>query len=260
MSFRLNKQHFSDPFVIGSYRRSYNGYSPVSHLLNARLARVKELLGNVFELNILDVGCGIGVIGTHILKNGGRYFAVDLSEGMLRECQCTLEKEDRLFMSQVTIDQLPFLNESFDRVLCLGSMEYAGDIEVAAAELARVLQEKGVAIVTMQNPFGIYRFWENHVYSSRLFNMVRKMRGKPAVGGKLEKVIPQEKIREVFALHGLIGRDFVYYNFDVFVKPLDHIFPRLSVKVSNVLEFLGRNALGIVLAADFIISFQKVIL
>ena len=50
--------------------------------------------------------------------------------------------------------------------------------------------------------------------------------------------------------------DVVYYNFNIFIQPLEHFFPRLSVFVSQKLEFLCRSKFKWI-ATSFIVKAKK---
>src|SRR3972149_5284130 len=121
----FNRQRVRESFTFAEgFHNLYNGFSPISYLLNTRLKRVYELLGPVDGLNILDVGCGPGVVAIYITENGGRYFGIDLSKEMLKECQRTLGNHKTFFLAQAIMEDLPFPDATFDRVICLGALEY----------------------------------------------------------------------------------------------------------------------------------------
>jgi ubiquinone/menaquinone biosynthesis C-methylase UbiE len=235
------------------YHKLYHDLSPLSHLFNTRIDRVRKLLGSIAGLDILDVGCGPGDIARHIRQNGGRYFGIDLSKDMLVECQSSQGGISSIYLSQAEVNNLPFLDSSFDVALCLGVLEYVEDLEAAFEELTKVLRDHGIVILSMQNPFGIYRLWARYVHSGSLFNAVRKLLRRPAVGRPGERVVSLRDLKSILSQHGLIVKDTQYYNFNLLLKPLDGWLPNLSVMISRRLEWLHYSPLGSFLAADYIV-------
>jgi ubiquinone/menaquinone biosynthesis C-methylase UbiE len=255
---RIQIQNQFDQAAQG-YSEKYRDSSPISHLFRTRLMRVYEMLGKVEGLKILDVGCGPGIISTHILENRGRYFGIDISRKMLNQCRRTLGEDEDSPLSQSTIENLPFSNASFDGALCLGVLEYVEDLESAFEELSRVLKDDAIAIVSMQNRSSLFRFWERHIHSGFLFNLLRKLARRPFLAKPTEKLISSRALKRILSRHHLVVKDALYYNFNLWLKPFDRWFPDLAVKTSRKLEVLRHSVLGGLLGADILIKAEKVI-
>ncbi|MGZ9164828.1 MAG: class I SAM-dependent methyltransferase, partial [Anaerolineales bacterium] len=162
--------------------------------------------------------------------------------------------------SQATIADLPFSNAAFAGALCLGVLEYVDDLDSAVEELSRVLKDDGMVIMSMQNRFSFYRFWERHIHSGFLFNTLRKFGRRPIVDKPMEKLTSLRELKDILSRHHLIVMDALYYNFNIWLKPLDRWFPNLSVRTSRKLESLHLSMLGFLLGADFLVRVQKVLL
>ncbi len=162
--------------------------SQINHLLHTRLIRTYELLGTFDGLKFLDIGCGTGLAANYILENRGSYFGIDLSKQMLQEFHGTSKEEGATRLSVAIMENLPFSNASFDKVLCLGILEYVEDLELAIGELSRVMRNDSSVILSMQNKFSIYRLWDRYFYSGFLFNALRKLWGRSVVEEPLENV------------------------------------------------------------------------
>jgi ubiquinone/menaquinone biosynthesis C-methylase UbiE len=259
MGTTFNRQPIRDTFRFAeSYRKLYDGISPLAHLFNTRLARVYELLGSVNGLDVLDIGCGPGMASIFITENGGRYFAIDLSMEMLREYRRKADACETYRLSQAIMEKMPFLDSSFDRVLCLGVLEYVEDLESAVDELSRIMRDDAIVILSMQNPLSIYRLWARRIHSGFLFNMLRRLLRRPVADEPLERLTTLRGLKAILTHHDLIAKDAIYYNFNLWVKPLDRLFPHLSVRTARRLEFLYRSMVGSVLGADFLIMAQKI--
>lgn len=102
--------------------------------------------------SLLDVGCGTGKL---LLKTAGIYpcsaFAgLDISEGMFEAAQ---EKAQRNNLSNIQfrkgdVQNIPFPNNSFDRVVAMHMLYHANDIDKALSEISRVLKPEGMVVIT----------------------------------------------------------------------------------------------------------------
>ena len=111
------------------------------------LALTRKLLGYV-ELNgkqdLLEVGCGNGVVSKYIAKNyGSSIVGIDVDPE-----QIELARKDTVGMPNIRFleadaTSLPFENDSFDIVLSFGVMHHIYNWLDALKEIGRVLRAKG---------------------------------------------------------------------------------------------------------------------
>ena len=92
------------------------------------------------EGRVLDVGCGPG----RYLSRGHRMVGTDASVGMLREAR---EAARDSMLAAGDVQALPFPHSTFDVIVCIHMLYHVADISLAAAEMARVLNDDGVALV-----------------------------------------------------------------------------------------------------------------
>jgi ubiquinone/menaquinone biosynthesis C-methylase UbiE len=88
--------------------------------------------------NVLEVSVGTGG-NLRYLPPGARYYGLDLSWGMLRQCRRRLRRwnlEAELF--QGAAEHLPFRDRVFDGVLHMGGINFFNDIPQALGEMVRV--------------------------------------------------------------------------------------------------------------------------
>lgn len=102
---------------------------------------------------ILDIGCGIGVAARWV--DGADYFGIDLSETLVQEGG----KEGKRFLTAASVDALPFLDEAFDCVTCMGVLHHLTKDQIPAAlkEMARVLKTGGKIAIVEPNPWNLYQ-------------------------------------------------------------------------------------------------------
>jgi SAM-dependent methyltransferase len=103
---------------------------------------------------VLDAGCGEGRHCFGALERGARVVGLDLDRDALRAAALPLrkrglERDSLAEMLQGNTFQLPFRNETFDRVICSEVMEHVHDYRGAARELARVTRPEGIVAVTI---------------------------------------------------------------------------------------------------------------
>lgn len=101
------------------------------------------------DLAVLDLACGVGQPSLSIAERvgaGGSVRATDLSEGMLEVAKKNAaNKNIRNIEFQVAdAHELPFLDDSFDRVVSRLGLMYFWNIETALSEIHRVLKPGGV--------------------------------------------------------------------------------------------------------------------
>jgi ubiquinone/menaquinone biosynthesis C-methylase UbiE len=235
---KLVSKHFAE--IADVYKDNYTGLSPTRHLLTTRLTRTYELLGDFHDLEVLDIGCGPGVIASYFVGRGCRYWGVDLVTKMLFEGQSRFKCGEAVFLSTGNMQNLAFPDSSFDLILCLGAIEYAENVQNALHEMERVLKKDGQMVLAVQNRWSPYRLWDRYVYRSDTLNRLRTKVGRPA-SRLLETSYSLSSIQTCLANEHLEPFDVVYYDFNLWLTPLDRYFPRLSVALSQRLEFLGRS-------------------
>lgn len=244
------KDHFDA--IASIYSQGYFGDSPLSHLYQTRLKRVSELLGDLSGKTVLSVGSGPAMDAGLILPQGGSFFGVDISLRMLEESRKQFAGNKQPALSAADMGRLPFRDAAFDYVICLGVIEYAQDVQQVLNEISRVLDRDGILIVSMQNKNSIYRWWDIYVFRSRIVNLIKQMFAHRPEEKPLEKIFTYASFRKLLAASRFAISEVIFYDFNVFLRPFDKYFPKLSVKVSRRLEPLYRYRLG-VLASGYIV-------
>ena len=92
---------------------------------------------------LLDVACGGGLFGPHVVGKGYRVIGVDLSAASL----CEARQHGFHAVAQADIAVLPFADESFDVVTAGQCLEHVPDPFAVVGELCRVLRPGGTLIV-----------------------------------------------------------------------------------------------------------------
>ncbi|MBC7173678.1 MAG: class I SAM-dependent methyltransferase [Polyangiaceae bacterium] len=98
----------------------------------------------LFELgDVLDVGCGDGVLASLLAPRSRQYTGLDKSPKVIDAARRRLAGLPRVELVQGDMEALPFEAESFDAVLLFHVLTYARVPSDALSEAARVLRPGG---------------------------------------------------------------------------------------------------------------------
>src|SRR4051812_7343784 len=101
--------------------------------------RVRDWLGRAAPRDILDIGCGQGILCTQIDVAGHRYTGVDPSAEMIdRACENYAAAHRRFLHGDAYA--LPVPGAAFDAVFSIAVWHLLEDLDRAARELRRVLR------------------------------------------------------------------------------------------------------------------------
>jgi malonyl-CoA O-methyltransferase len=113
---------------------------------------VREALGEVSGLSVLDLGCGTGRHALWLANRGARVTAIDFSEGMLAEARAKPGADGVRFLVHDLHRPLPFEAGAFDRVVSGLVLEHLHDLAFVFGEAHRVLAPGGHAVVSAMHP------------------------------------------------------------------------------------------------------------
>ncbi len=103
----------------------------------------QELSYNKFNLKLLDLGCGGGIVSNQFAKLGYQVTGVDLSRTSLDVAKKYDATKSAVYIEANAYD-LPFESESLDIVTCLDTLEHVDDPQRLIQEAHRVLKPGGL--------------------------------------------------------------------------------------------------------------------
>jgi ubiquinone/menaquinone biosynthesis C-methylase UbiE len=125
---------------------------------------------------ILEIGCGTGNFSLTLAHKRARVVGFDCSDPMLARAQDKVSGQDLdLTWVRGLGSQLPFVDESFDGVMCILAMDFMPEREIALREMVRVLRFGGFLLVGMLNRFSLWTL-ERTIYSWFKPSLWRKVR------------------------------------------------------------------------------------
>lgn len=113
-----------------------------------------RILGDVGGKDVLELGSGACQCSRWVRSQGGRAIGLDLSHRQLQHSRRIDDSTGIVVPAvQATATDLPFAAASFDVVFCsFGALQFIRDIDVAVAEVARVLRRGGRFAFSITHP------------------------------------------------------------------------------------------------------------
>ncbi len=105
--------------------------------------------GALAQQEILEVGCGGGLICEHLARRKAVMVGLDPSKGALETARTHAQQvglAHNIHYVQGFAEQMPFADSSFSAIVCLDVLEHVNDLQATMAEIARVLAPGGVFV------------------------------------------------------------------------------------------------------------------
>src|SRR5437763_2547611 len=125
-------------------RQGWKHFAPLEALTTPAAARLVKFANVRAKQNVLDVGCGTGVVAITAARIGARVQGIDLTPELLERAR------ENARIANVEIDfregdaeALPFDDAAFDVVLSQFGHMFAPRPDIAIAEMLRVLKPSG---------------------------------------------------------------------------------------------------------------------
>ncbi len=145
--------YFETEAKDGNWDFLYNPRNPKSYPFIIRLQKTLNLLNDISNKKICDLGCGTGALIPFILKKKGNYTGVDFSEKMLDFIKARYPKEISENKIELILSDIDNFDESksFDIFIGLGFIEYFEDPEKIIRKLYKILPNGGHLILSFPN-------------------------------------------------------------------------------------------------------------
>ena len=136
---------YYDDFSTGYERERHHGY-------HALLDELELGVAGPFAQgrDVLEVGCGTGLILSRLAAVARRAEGVDLSPGMLEKA-----RSRGLNVKEASATALPYPDASFDVVVSFKVLAHVPDILLALSEMARVCRPGGYVLAELYNPWSL---------------------------------------------------------------------------------------------------------
>jgi 2-polyprenyl-3-methyl-5-hydroxy-6-metoxy-1,4-benzoquinol methylase len=192
---------------------SYTG-SPISE---SRLDRcLGDLKNKLAGKLVLEAGCGAGRFTEILLKKGAQLVSADMSSAVEVNNE-NFPVSDLHSIIQADINDMPYADESFDVVICLGVIQHTPSPEQTIANLYKLVKKGGTLVIdhytfTKSHLFRLaplYRVWLRKRTSDKTIAITqalvkkylplhKKFRGKKIASVLLNRVSPVISYYDVF--------------------------------------------------------------
>jgi SAM-dependent methyltransferase len=150
-------ESLADSFSRTAEDKAENGY--------IEQPAIRQQLGDVKGLQVLDAGCGPGILAAYLTAQGATVTAFDISPKMIALARKRLQDRAALFLADLA-EPLHFLNTGyFDIVASSLAMDYVRDWSVPLREFHRVLKPRGRLVFTVQHPVGAFLWYKLEGYA-----------------------------------------------------------------------------------------------
>jgi 2-polyprenyl-6-hydroxyphenyl methylase/3-demethylubiquinone-9 3-methyltransferase len=105
--------------------------------------------GSLTQQEILEVGCGGGLICEQLAHRGAIMVGIDPSPGALATARKHAQEQGlghNIYYQQGYAESLPYANGSFSAIVCFDVLEHVRDLNATIKEVARVLAPGGVFV------------------------------------------------------------------------------------------------------------------
>jgi len=156
-----NMQEEESRKIINKVKADYNLISREWDLSRNRPSQIKlNLIDTVEEdTEVLDIGCGNGVMFPFILDKGAYYFGLDIAENMIDIARKRYDEDIARGKARFTVGEateLPYKDSEFDFVICFAVLHHLPSVEFRKRffeEIKRVLRPNGRVKITVWNLF-----------------------------------------------------------------------------------------------------------
>lgn len=146
-----------ESFDVLPTRQGYDRWAEIydiedNPLVGLEEPRVHDLLGDVRELRVADVGCGTGRHALRLSAEGALVTAIDFSERMMEKARAKSGAEKIQWVHHDLAQALPLGDGEFDRVLCALVLDHVKNLTGFFEELGRICRTDGFIVISSFHP------------------------------------------------------------------------------------------------------------
>jgi len=186
-------------------------------LLDQLPVKFKYFLSKIDDtknLNVLDIGCGGGLLAEEFAKKGANVAGIDSSESSIKIAQEHAHKNDLDIKYLVgSTEQLP-INDKFDVVVCADVFEHVEELEKCISEISRVLKPNGLLFYDTINKTLLSRItvvWINNIILKLQLRKIGVKNNSSPVH-EWKKLVKPKMLFSLFNKYGLENKELAGFN------------------------------------------------
>jgi ubiquinone/menaquinone biosynthesis C-methylase UbiE len=179
------------------------------------------------DKKILEIGLGQGADSEQIIKRGGIWSGLDLTQESVERVKLRLKlrKLDYQDIQQGSALQIPFKSQSFDLVFSHGVLHHIPNIQKAQEEIHRVLAPNGKLVVMLYAKRSLNYLT---ILTLRRLGMLSLYYLRPPLKGKYQT--HYEEMNKVGLKNYLNIKNFIHKNTDGPLNPYSKVYDRRLVE------------------------------
>jgi len=200
--------------MAGTWSQRYRPGGHFSKRLETAINWLEAPAGH--RLQLLDFGCGSGVLMRELLSLGHEVHGVDSSSGMLEQARQELQSFPDVSLELMTSDDFSgeYLSRPCDGVYCLGVIEYLDRPDLLLERLASVIKPGGFLVLSTPNKRSLLRRVEQFIFRhGNLFQAIPRLKNLAGENSYLKhqkhQFIPRG-LNEMVRPYGLVPRNLSY--------------------------------------------------
>lgn len=152
--------------------------------------------------NILDIGCGTGVITKDIAaQTKGCVTGVDVDGEKMVHARQLVRDMPRVSLVKADCQHLPFKDEIFDLVVFCLVLMYVNDKQKAVNEMARVTKKGGTVLATMEPDYASTISYPENSTLPFFFKNMEELGADLCMGRKLRYVFGKAGLKTEIGIH-----------------------------------------------------------
>jgi len=135
--------------VMRRYNQSAQAYDTQYH--EEQEAKVKAIMQSLSLKQssvVLDAGCGTGLLFQHLAERTESITGTDISKGLLQKARKRAQPYCNTELIQADVDNMPFVDETFDAVLAITLLQNMPDPIATLIEFKRVSKQSALIVAT----------------------------------------------------------------------------------------------------------------
>lgn len=169
--------HALDEQAVPSYT---HGNSVIAHLFWSRVWRIIDYLEDIKIGNVLDFGCGTGILFPFLISRGEGLTAFDVDPSAAQEMAQRLNLYGIRFLSSwKSVEALP--SASFDTILALDVLEHVDNLPEVSALFNRLVKPGGRLIVSGPTESSLYKLgrwfagYKHHFHRRNIYDIEKEL-------------------------------------------------------------------------------------
>lgn len=179
--------YYDDPGY--NYEGYWEGREYESRVDKAVLKRMLDLIKNKKEMRVLEVGAGFGRLVEVYLDMFRKILLVDPSRRLLSQAEAKFKAYSHLECREGDLEKIPCKTRSTDVVLVIRVLHHVENLDLAFAEVNRVLKKKGYLVLEYPNKVNLLSrlraFFKRDFAFLKSEGVVDKRSFKNVIGGSI---------------------------------------------------------------------------